>query len=259
MSGVTDQQLLRDYLEGQSETAFSELVQRRVDFVYSAALRMVRDPHLAEDVTQAVFTALAQDARQLSKHPILSGWLHRTARNLASKTVRSDVRRRAREEEAAAMNEIASSESQDLWEKVAPHLDNALGELSEADRDALLLRYFQRKSAREMAETLGTSEDAAQKRVSRAIERIRELFAKRGVAVGASGLIVVLSSNAIQAAPTGLTASISAASALTKATFVSMKWLSAKTVAGMIAGALVVGTGAYLVQQSKTARLPSLL
>src|SRR4051794_26283467 len=160
MNGVTDQQLLHDYCEHQSEAGFSELVERHVDFVYSAALRMVRDPHLAEDVTQAVFMALAQNARQLSKHPILSGWLHRTAQNLAVKTIRSDIRRRAREEEAAAMNEIAPTESQDLWDKVAPHLDNALGELSEADRDALLLRYFQRKSAREMAETLGTSEDA---------------------------------------------------------------------------------------------------
>src|SRR4051812_43668538 len=211
MNGATDQQLLHDYCEHQSETGFSELVERHVDFVYSAALRMVRDPHLAEDVTQAVFMALAQNARQLSKHPILSGWLHRTAQNLAVKTIRSDVRRRAREQEAATMNELVTSEPHDLWEKVAPYLDNALGQLNEIDRDALLLRFFQRKSAREIAETLGTSEDAAQKRVSRAIDRIRELFAKRGVAVGASGLIVVLSTNAVQAAPSGLSASISAA------------------------------------------------
>src|SRR5678815_4083327 len=110
MNDVTDQQLLRDYFEGQLETAFSELVQRHIDFVYSAALRMVRDPHLAQDVTQATFTALAQNARQLSKHPVLSGWLHRTAQNLAAKTIRSDVRRRAREEEAATMNELVTSE-----------------------------------------------------------------------------------------------------------------------------------------------------
>src|ERR1051325_10577062 len=108
MSGATDQQLLRDYFEGQSETAFSELVQRHIDFVYSAALRMVRDAQLAEDVTQAVFMALAQNAGQLTKHPVLSGWLHRTAQNLATKTVRSNVRRRAREEEAATMNELVT-------------------------------------------------------------------------------------------------------------------------------------------------------
>src|SRR5436305_6315230 len=105
MNSGTDQQLLHDYAGTQSEIAFSELVRRHVDFVYSAALRMVRDPHLAEDVTQGVFMALAQNAPRLTRHPVLSGWLHRTAQNLAVKTIRSDVRRRAREEEAATMNE----------------------------------------------------------------------------------------------------------------------------------------------------------
>src|SRR4051794_29352513 len=114
MSGLTDQQLLREYIQVQSETAFSELVQRHVDFVYSAALRMVRDAHLAEDVTQRVFMALAQNARQLTKHPVLSGWLHRTSQNLAVKTIRSDVRRRVREQEAATMNETLSAEPENI-------------------------------------------------------------------------------------------------------------------------------------------------
>src|SRR5258706_843862 len=156
MDSQTDQQLLRDYTERRAEAAFAELVRRHVDFVYSAALRMVRDAHLAEDVTQSVFVALAQNGGQLVERPVLSGWLHRTARNLAAKTVRTDVRRRAREQEAVAMNELLCTETETVWEHIAPHLDNALGELSDADRDALLLRYFQRKSAREMAQTLGT-------------------------------------------------------------------------------------------------------
>ena len=218
MNRLTDQQLLCDYAGHRSEAAFAELVRRRVDFVYSAALRMVRDAHLAEDVTQGVFVALAQNARQLTNRPVLSGWLHRTAQNLAAKTVRSDVRRRTREQEAVAMNDLVSAEPDAVWVHIAPQLDSALGELSEADRDALLLRYFQRQSAREMAQTLGTSEDAAQKRVSRAIERLRELFAKRGVAVGASGLVVVISGNAVQAAPVGLAVTISTVAALTGTT-----------------------------------------
>jgi RNA polymerase sigma factor (sigma-70 family) len=215
VNSLSDQQLLRDYSECRSEAAFAELVKRHMDFVYSASLRMVRDAHLAEDVTQGVFVALAQNARQLTSRPVLSGWLHRTTQNLAANAVRSDVRRRAREQEAAAMNEVLARESNALWEQIAPQFDDALGELSEADRDALLLRYFERKSAREIAQTLGTTEDAAQKRVSRAVERLRELFAKRGVTVGASGLVVVISANAVQAAPAGLAVTIStAASAL---------------------------------------------
>src|SRR5438046_4264975 len=103
MNEQTDPQLLRAYAESRSEAAFAELVRRHVDLVYSAALRMVRDPHLAEDVAQGAFVALAQNARQLADHPVLCGWLHRTAQNLAANIVRSDVRRRAREEEAAAM------------------------------------------------------------------------------------------------------------------------------------------------------------
>jgi RNA polymerase sigma factor (sigma-70 family) len=214
VNDLTDQQLLRNYAERQSEADFAELARRHVDLVYSAALRMVCDSHLAQDVTQAVFLALAQNARQLTERPVLSGWLHRTAQNIASKSVRTEVRRRAREQEAAAMNELLAYESDAAWENIAPHLDTALGELSEPDRDALLLRYFERKSAREMAQTFGTSEEAAQKRVNRAVDRLRELFSKRNVTVGASGLAVLISTNSVQAAPIGLTAAISTAVSL---------------------------------------------
>ncbi|HWN95732.1 MAG TPA: sigma-70 family RNA polymerase sigma factor [Methylomirabilota bacterium] len=219
MNGLTDQQLLREYAERRSEAAFAELVRRHVDLVYSAALRMVCDSHLAEDVTQGAFVALARSAPQLTDRAVLSGWLHRTAQNIAAQTVRTDVRRRAREQEAAAMNELFAAEPDGVWEHIAPHLDAALGELSEADRDALMLRYFERKSAQEMAQVLGVSDEAAQKRVSRAVERLREFFAKRGVTVGASGLVVVLSANAVQAAPVGLAISISTAAALAATTF----------------------------------------
>src|SRR2546427_3984716 len=122
MNSLTDQQLLRDYVGCRSEAAFAELVRRHVDFVYSAALRMVRDAHLAEDVTQGVFVALARNARQLADRPVLSGWLHRTTQNLAANAVRSDVRRRAREQEAAAMNELFATEPEAVWERIAPQV-----------------------------------------------------------------------------------------------------------------------------------------
>src|SRR5438094_2790859 len=213
MNDQTDAQLLRAYAESRSEAAFGELVRRHVDFVYSAARRMVCDPHLAEDVTQSVFVALAKSAGQLLDRPVLSGWLHRTAQNIAAQTVRTIERRRAREKEAAAMNELLAAEPDISWEQIAPSLDAALGELSDPDRDALFLRYFERKSAREMAQTLGISDDAAQKRVSRAVERLREFFANRGVTIGASGLVVILSTNAVQAAPVGLAATTAVAAA----------------------------------------------
>jgi len=101
-----------------------------------------------------------------------------------------------------------------VWSEIAPHLDAALGELSEPDRDAVLLRYFENKSLREVGQVLGTSDDTAQKRVSRAVEHLRGIFARRGVTVGASGLVVAVSANAVQAAPVGLAVTISTAAAL---------------------------------------------
>ena len=245
---LTDQQLLRDYAERASEAAFTEVVRRHLDLVYSAALRMVRDAQLAEDVTQGVFMAVAQNARQLILRPVLHGWLHRTTQNLAANAVRSDVRRRAREQEAAAMNELLAHESDAVWEHIAPHLDTALGELSEADRDALMLRYFERRSAQEMAEVLGVSDEAAQKRVSRAVERLREFFAKRGVTVGASALVVVISANAVQAAPVGLavtisTAAIAGTTIVATATAATIKTVAMTTLQKVLITATIIAVG----------------
>jgi len=175
MDEKTDLELLRSYARNRSEPAFTELVRRHIDLVHSAALRMVRDSHLAEEVTQSVFLALARDAERLADRPVLASWLHRTARNIAAQTVRTDVRRRNREQKAAAMNEILAAESGAPcpWDTMALHLDAALNEMSEADRDALLLRFFERKSAREIATVLSVSDEAAQKRVTRAVERLR--------------------------------------------------------------------------------------
>ncbi len=263
MNDQTDSQLLRAYAENRSVPAFAELVYRHVDFVYSAALRMVCDSHLAQDVTQATFVALAKNSVQLTDHPVLSGWLHRTAQNIAAQTVRTDVRRRAREQEAVAMNELLSAEPDANWENIAPHLDAALGDLSEPDRDALLLRYFERKSAREMAHTLGISDEAAQKRVSRAVERLREFFAKRGVTVGASGLVVVISANAVQAAPVSLATTISTAAALAGTTLATTATVTATKAIAMTALqktivtatiAVLAGAGIYEARQASTLR-----
>ena len=213
-----DAELLRQYAENHAEEAFAEIVRRHVDFVYSAALRMVCDSHTAEDITQNTFIALTKNALQVRDRSVLSSWLHSTARNLAANAIRTEVRRRQREQEAAAMNELLANAPEAVWKNIAPHLDDAIAALGDTDRDALLLRYFERKSAREMGAIFGTSEEAAQKRVSRAVERLREFFSKRGIAIGAGGLVVLISANAVHAAPVALSASVSAAAALTGTT-----------------------------------------
>lgn len=258
MNASSDPQLLRDYSERRSEAAFAELVRRHIDLVHSAAFRMTGDSHLAKDVSQGVFVALAKDAGKLTNHPVLAGWLHRTARNLAAKSVRTDVRRRAREKEAAAIN--AHSETDVSWEEIAPHLDSALGALSERDRDAVLLRYFENKAAHEMAAILGITAEAAQKRVSRAVEKLRENFAKRGIPAGAAGLAGVISANAVQSAPAGLATTTSAG--VLAGTAVSSSITAAKTLfmtahrKALIAAtvAVVIGAGIYFAIKAANSR-----
>lgn len=217
MNQSSDQDLLREYARGGSEAAFSELTRRYVDLVYSAALRLVCDSALAEDVSQSVFLALARNCNNLGQTARLPGWLHQTTHHLAVSAVRSEARRREREREAATMNELFSAAHADApdsaWESLAPQLDNALLELSESDRDALLRRYFQRQPAREMAQVLGISDVAAQKRVNRAVERLREVLHRRGLAVGAPALVGLILVNGVQSAPAGLAATISGAAA----------------------------------------------
>jgi RNA polymerase sigma factor (sigma-70 family) len=210
----TDQQLLREYAERGSEEAFAELTRRYVDFVYSSALRMTCQTQLAEDVAQGVFLALAQNARSLADRPILAGWLHRTAQNLAAKTVRTEVRRRAREEEAATMN--APQEENSAWETLSPQLDAALEKLKETDRDVVFLKFFQQKSAREIGHALGVTEDAAQKRADRALERLREILSAQGATLSVGAIAGSLAAHAIHTAPAGLVSNITATAAATK-------------------------------------------
>ena len=204
--------MLQNYADRNSEEAFAELVRRHLDLVYSAALRQVRSPQLAEEVAQSVFTDLARNAGKLKPDTILTAWLYQVTRRTAVDVVRKESRRQLREQIATEMNAMNATAAD--WTHVEPFLDEAMHTLDETDRAAVLLRYFENKSLREVGQTLGTSDDAAQKRVSRAVERLREFLSKRGVSVGASGLVVVISANAVQAAPVGLAATISTAAAL---------------------------------------------
>ena len=257
-----DQDLLREFAQNGAEAAFSELTRRYVDLVYSAALRLVRDSALAEDVSQTVFLALARSCNKI-RAADLPGWLHQTTHHLAVNAVRTEVRRRAREHEAAAMNELVSPANDSDWQGLAPQLDDALLELSAVDRDALLRRYFQRQPAREMALVLGISDVAAQKRVNRAVDRLRQVLNRRGVAVGSPFLIALLLTNGMQSAPASLAATISAVAATgvsvpaSKSLFAITKFLFMTTLQKTVITTAILaasGFGVYEIKHLSAAR-----
>jgi RNA polymerase sigma factor (sigma-70 family) len=207
-----DQQLLKRFVENRSEAAFSELVGRYVNLVYSTALRRTNhDTHLAQDVAQLVFTDLARKAPSLSRDVVLAGWLHRATRYAAAQMMRSDRRRRLREQEAAAMTALESETHTD-WHAIRPELDDALDRLSQTDRDAILLRFFEQRSLAEIGSALGTNEDTARKRVSRALDKLRAVLIRKGLTTTAATLSAVISTHAVQLAPAGLAASLTSAS-----------------------------------------------
>ena len=203
----SDLDLLRQFARENSQDAFAEIVRRHLNLVYSAALRQVRSPQMAEDIAQSVFADLARGAGKLKPDTVLIAWLYAVTRRTTVDAIRKESRRQLREQIAVEMNTMNSTSTD--WTQIAPLLDDAMAALDETDRSAVLLRFFENKNLREVGESLGASEDAAQKRVSRAVDRLREFFNKRGVAVGASGLVLLISANAVQAAPAGLAAMIS--------------------------------------------------
>ena len=249
--------LLTRYTRDRAEDAFAEIVRRHVDLVHSAALRQVRSPQLAEEVAQSAFADLARNAYRLAPDTILTAWLYQVTRRTAIDVVRREARRQLREHIATEMNTMNATTED--WTHIEPLLDDAMSALDETDRAAVLLRYFENKSLREVGQTLGTSDDAMQKRVSRAVERLREFFAKRGVTVGASGLVVVISANAVQAAPVGLAVTISTAATLigttiaTTATATAVKTIAMTTLQKTfitVALTAAIGTGVYEARQA---------
>jgi RNA polymerase sigma factor (sigma-70 family) len=209
---ATDNELLREYVHSGSEPAFKELVQRHVDMVYATALRQTdANPHLAEDLAQSVFVELARKAKSLEQHPALAGWLYTCVRLTAANARRAEDRRQRRQQEYQTMAELHSSESSEFtWRQVRPVLDDALHELAESDRAALVLRFFENLSLREVGTQLGVNENAARMRVDRALDKLQELLSRRGITSTNSALAAALLAGAIVSAPTGLAATITA-------------------------------------------------
>jgi RNA polymerase sigma factor (sigma-70 family) len=261
-----DMTLVREFAARQSEPAFRELVARHIGLVHSAALRQTRDAHLAEEITQAVFIVLARKAGTLGKDTILPAWLYRTTRYVASNTLTVQRRRRDREHQAylETMNEQTTgrSEEEAAWEQLAPLLDGAMDELSEGDRSPLVLRYFENRPWREVAELMRVTEDAAQKRGTRALKKLRTVFAKRGVVLSTALIAGAVSANSVQAVPVGLATKISAAvfagtAATATALFTATKTIAMTTMQKIAVSAALtatIGAGIYEAKQASTAR-----
>ena len=263
---MTDVQLLREYAERGAESAFAELVNRYTNLVYSAARRQVDSADLAAEIAQRVFIALASTAPRLAprlaQDASLAGWLCRSARNLTLNLRRNEFRRQARERQVMETLNSTCDTSPD-WESIRPLLDEAMSHLSDADYDALVMRFFNNQELRAVGLALGVSDDTAQKRVSRALEKLRVHLSRRGLSTTSAALPAVLSAHAVQAAPAGLAVAISTAALLagpaaevsagviaTKA--IAMTALQKTLITAAIAAA--VGTGIYQTQRLAVAR-----
>jgi uncharacterized protein (TIGR03435 family) len=265
-----DMALVRQYAAHQSESAFATLVSRHTNLVYSASLRLVRDPQLAEEVTQGTFIILAQKAASLGEKTILPSWLYRTAGFVSRSALKREYRRLQREQEAYMQSTLNEADPNAAWKQISPLLEEAMLRLGQADRDALVLRFFEGRSLHEVGAALGASEDAAKKRVNRAVEKLRGFFSKRGVVFSAAALTEAISANSVQAAPAVLAKSVAAvvlakgaaagSSTLTLAqsAWKLMAWAKAKTALVIGASLLVVaGTTVVTTALVKNAHPPS--
>ncbi len=201
MDSLDDIALLGQYATSGSEAAFEALVQRRIGFVYSAALRQVRDPQLAEEVTQTVFIVLARKARSIPDQTALTGWLFNTTRFTSLAQIRAAAKRHYHEQAIPMDTEIEAPVAEALWQEMAPLLDEALSTLGEKDRRAVLLRFFDNKSLAEVGRSLAVGEDAARKRVERALAKLHGYFARRGISSTTSLIASAICVNSVHAAP----------------------------------------------------------
>ncbi len=257
---ATDAELLRNYACDRCESAFTELARRHIDLVYSAALREVLgNASLAEDITQAVFTELARQASKLSRHPALAGWLYTCVRRMTANVRRAEDRRQRREREALTMNEPLSTNASDaVWRQLQPVLDDVMHELNETDRTAVVLRFFEEQSLKEVGLALGVTENAARMRVDRALERLQKLLTKRGVTSTASGSAAAIIAGAVVSAPSGLAANVvagalaaTAASTTTALTLLNLMTLT-KLKAGVLAAVALAGAATPALMQHQT-------
>ena len=247
MPPTDDSALLRAYCDNHSNEAFAELVTRHINLVYSVAVRHVGNPHQAEEITQAVFIVLAKKARTLRHDKALSSWLFQATHLTANNFVRSEMRRQRREQEAYMQSTFDQPET-DVWTRISPLLDTAVAKLNERDRRAIVLRFYEGRDLGEVGVALGANEAAARKRVSRALEKLRNMFAKRGVNSTTETLAGAISVHSVQAAPAAL-AKVVAAAALGKGTTASLSaaMLAKTTLVAMKTKAIIITATAVII------------
>mgnify|MGYP000904108750 CR=1 FL=1 len=257
----TDRELLTRFARERSEAAFHELVRRHAAMVLATARRIVPDARLAEEVAQNVFVLLTRKAAELDPSQSVAGWIYQATRHCAFNQRRSEHRRQQRELTAALMQ---PDESGPPRERFLDELEHALTALPAEDRDALVIRFLEDRPLREVGRELGVSEDAARKRVGRALERLREIFARRGITATVGSLTTLLLAEAGAAVPAGLTAALAstalAQSATTttlihQGTLATMKAINLKFAGTVVATAILTGTAVYLVQRPVIERL----
>ena len=263
MPDANDMELVREFARHHSEAAFTELVRRHINLVYSVARRCTGNDGDAQDVTQAVFIILARKAATLRKKTLLTGWLYETTRFTAARLLRTNARRHAREQEAYMQSTLTEADNAAVWEKLSPHLEAAMDKLNAADRALLVLRFYENKSGPEAAALLGIREDAAHKRVARAIEKLRKFFAQRGVTLTATAIAGAVSANSVQAAPVALVKTISAiavakGAAATTSTLTLVKGALKIMAWSKMQTAIVVGVGILLAAGTTTVTVKKL-
>jgi RNA polymerase sigma factor (sigma-70 family) len=277
-----DLTLLQEYARRNSEEAFAALVSRHVNLVYSVALRQVRDPHLAGEITQAVFIILARKANALGPKTILSGWLCRTARYTSANALTIQRRRQRREQEAFMQSQFdplqnglsrqSGMAADETWQHIAPLLDAAMEKLGQRDHDALVLRFLEGRNFKEIGAALGASEGTVKMRVNRALEKLRKFFRKRGVSSTTAIIASEISVKSVQTAPAALAKSLTAVAiakgaaaststlALIQGALKLMAWTKVKTAIVVGAAAiLAAGTATVTIEQISKDRDPSQL
>ncbi len=203
-----DNTLLQEFAASRSEAAFAALVRHHMNLVFATANRQLGSHSLAEEVSQTVFVSLARKAGSLGRHPTVTGWLHKATLLECRRVLRTELRRQRHEQVAVALGTVSAA-GDSVWASLVPLLDEALLQLNQKDRLAVLLRFLEEKALREVGQALGASEDAAQKRVARALSQMTDFFRRRGFAVPALTASAPLFAAAMQAAPAGLAASVS--------------------------------------------------